>query len=89
MLVQELAEIMELFDTEEYERWLGQAENTLKSAEHDSKAGDYNWACFKCQQAAEYAIKGMLRGLGKPAAGHSLLKLLEELKRVVPSNSMM
>jgi HEPN domain-containing protein len=28
----------------------------------DHKAGNFNWACFKTQQAAEYAVKAILRG---------------------------
>ena len=71
----------DLFDQDEFIRWLEQAEDTLKSADHDLKDGDYNWACFKAQQAAEYSVKALLYGLGEPAAavGHSILSLLEEL----------
>jgi len=68
------------FDWEEYRRWLEQARHTLASAHRDLEAGDYAWACFKAQQAGEYAIKGVLRGIGRLAAGHSILKLLTELK---------
>lgn len=71
---------MRLFDDDEFERWLRQGEDTLRSAESDLKNGHFNWACFKCQQAAEYATKAALRGLGRAAAGHSVLQLLEELK---------
>ena len=69
-----------LFDEEEFNRWFNQAEHTLKSAEKDMKSGDYNWACFKCQQAGEYGVKALLRGLGKPALGNCILKLLGKLK---------
>ncbi|MEA3345737.1 MAG: HEPN domain-containing protein [Chloroflexota bacterium] len=65
----------QLFDEEEYSRWLEQAEHTLASARRDTEAGDYDWACFKAQQAAEYAVKGLLWGFGLPAFGHSILRL--------------
>lgn len=70
----------QLFDTEEFYRWLAQAEQTLRSAEKDMRNGDYNWACFKSQQAGEYAVKALLRGLGRLALGHSILKLTESLR---------
>lgn len=69
-----------LFDKEEYERWLSQAENTLQSAQGDLQGGYYNWSCFKSQQGAEYALKALLRGWGQPGTGHSVLKLLENLE---------
>lgn len=53
-------------DIEEYERWIKSAEKTLQSAKEDLERGDYNWACFKAQQAAEKALKAFLYGLGKP-----------------------
>jgi len=68
-----------LFDGSEYERWLSQAEHTLTSAERDYNAGDHGWACFKAQQAAEFGVKGLIRGLGLMAFGHSILKLLKDL----------
>lgn len=70
-----------LFDHEEFERWLDQAEYTFQSAKRDLAVGDYSWCCFKAQQAAEYAIKGLLRGLGIAGFGHSTLKLVEELAK--------
>lgn len=70
-----------MFDKEEFERWMKQAERTLKSAERDKNATDYSWACFKAHQAAEFAIKGLLYGLGIMAYGHSLKKLLEILSQ--------
>jgi HEPN domain-containing protein len=67
------------FDDVEYERWLAQAEHTTASARRDATAGDFAWSCFKSQQGAEYALKALLRGLGKPAHGHSLTRLLSDL----------
>jgi len=68
------------FDREEYERWLRQAEDTLESAEEDLRNRRFNWSCFKAQQAAEYAVKGLLYGLGSIPVGHSLLRLVGRLK---------
>ena len=70
-----------MFDEEEFKRWIKQAEQTLKSAERDKNAGDYSWACFKAHQSAEFAIKGLLYGLGIMAYGRSLKKLLETLSQ--------
>ena len=67
-------------DREEYRRWLGQAEHTLASARRDLSDSDFDWACFKAQQAAEYALKALLRALGNAAVGHSLVKLGETLQ---------
>ncbi|MEM3891677.1 MAG: HEPN domain-containing protein [Nitrososphaerales archaeon] len=69
------------FDREEYERWIKQAKDTLESAEEDMGNRRFNWSCFKAQQAAEYAVKGLLYGLGSIPAGHSILGLLGRLKR--------
>ena len=66
-------------DEEEYRRWIDMAERTLKSAERDAEAGDYNWACFKAHQAGEFALRAVLYGAGKPARGHSVTRLLREL----------
>ena len=68
-----------LFDEEEYSRWIRQAEHTLASAQRDAEAEDHAWACFKAQQAAEYALKALLRGFGLPAIGHSTLRLAREV----------
>jgi HEPN domain-containing protein len=72
--------IESLFDEEEFLRWIRQAEHTLTSAQGDAAEGDYDWACFKAQQAAEYATKALLRGLGLPAFGHSVLGLVGEIE---------
>lgn len=69
------------FDRREYERWLRQARHTLESAREDLENESYDWACFKAQQAAEYAAKGLLYGLGSIPTGHSILRLMGRLKR--------
>lgn len=68
-----------LLDTEEFERWLAQAEQNLHSASGDSRRRDYNWAAFKAQQAGELALKALLKGFGRPGFGHSLTMLLKEI----------
>ena len=67
-----------MLDEEEYSRWVRSSRH-LRSAIGDLERGDYCWACFKAQQAAEFAVKGLLHGLGLPAYGHSVSKLLERL----------
>ena len=71
--------MVQLFDEDEFNRWYDQARYTLESARRDLEAGDCAWSCFKSQQAAEYAAKALLRGLGKLAPGHSITKLLQQI----------
>ena len=52
---------------------------TLLSAEGDLGRGDYNWACFKAHQAAGYAVKALLHGLGLTPKGHSISLLLHNI----------
>jgi HEPN domain-containing protein len=70
-----------MFDAEEYRRWMNEAENTFKSAIVDKDHGFHNWSCFKCHQAAEFAIKALLYGLGSTPFGHSLTKMVSDLKK--------
>lgn len=46
--------------------------------------GFYNWAAFKSHQAAEFALKALLYGVGKPARGYALIRLARELGDVPP-----
>lgn len=69
-----------MLDTNEYLRWIVSAKKTLDSAKGDLERGDYNWACFKAQQAAELAVEALLLGLGMPAYGHSVSKLILNIK---------
>ncbi|MEM1990525.1 MAG: HEPN domain-containing protein [Candidatus Bathyarchaeia archaeon] len=69
-------------DESEYLRWILFSRKTLNSARGDFERGDYNWACFKSHQAAELALKALLRGLGMPSYGHSLSRLLEGAGRI-------
>lgn len=52
-----------MLDKEEFERWRRQARGILTSARRDKEAGDYAWACFKAEQAGQFALKALLRAL--------------------------
>lgn len=67
------------FDEDEYLRWVSTAKRTLESARGDLARGDYNWACFKAQQAAELAVKALLHGFGMPAYGYSVSRLISDI----------
>ncbi|MFN3369447.1 MAG: HEPN domain-containing protein, partial [Thermus sp.] len=45
--------------------------------------GDYAWACFASQQAAEAALKGLHLSRGQVAWGHSIQDLLAGLPGVM------
>ena len=45
-------------------RWVRQAEKDLKASKNSLKSGDYEWACFQAQQAAEKALKSILYARG-------------------------
>ncbi|WP_027882651.1 HEPN domain-containing protein [Meiothermus rufus] len=59
--------------------WLEQARANLGHAERSLAFGDFAWACFAAQQAAEAALKALHLRLGQVAWGHSLLDLIEAL----------
>ncbi len=59
--------------------WLRQAEKDLRHARTSVGAGDFEWACFAAQQAAEKALKALCHSLGGECFGHSLLKMMKDL----------
>lgn len=67
-----------------YLDWLKQAERDLGHARFSLERGDYEWACFAAQQAAEKAVKALHLFLGQEAWGHVVAKLLRELPIPVP-----
>ena len=71
-----------MLDDKEYLRWINTAKKNIESAYKDLEHGDYNWACFKAQQAGEAAVKALLHGIGVSAYGHSISKLLHSLKEI-------
>jgi len=72
-----------VLDAREYSRRVESAIRTLSSAHGDLERGDFNWACFKAHQAAEKALKALLLGVGVPASGHSLPKLLDKVRETL------
>lgn len=73
-----------MFNRSEWVRYLSQARHTLASAGRDIADGDFAWACFKSQQAAEMAAKGFIRASGGLATGHSVVALLHTAIADVP-----
>jgi HEPN domain-containing protein len=65
-----------LLDEEEYLRWVEMARRTLRSAERDLDGGDY-----KVHQAAEYAVIGLLHGMGFGPQCHSISALFAKLPK--------
>ncbi len=72
---------MEL-DCEEFHRWFDQAVYTFNLIDSDIENSGYSWACFKAQQSAELAIKGILLAMGKNASGHGILKLYKDVSKI-------
>lgn len=61
--------------------WLEEARADLRHARASIDIGDYNWACFAAQQAAEKALKALiLHVLGEYPRGHDLVKLYRLVK---------
>ena len=73
-----------MFNHVEWSRYLSQARHTLASARRDIDDGDFAWACFKSQQAAEMAAKGLIRACGGLATGHSVVSLLQAAVETMP-----
>lgn len=73
-----------------YRDWLEQARANLTHAERSLEMGDYAWACFAAQQAAEAALKALHMRHGQVAWGHSVLDLISVLpEEVRPEESFM
>ena len=66
---------MSLLDEEEYLRWVEMARRPLRSVERDLLG------MFQGSQAAEYAVMGLLHGLGMRAHDHSISALLAKLPK--------
>lgn len=68
---------------QESERRLAQARWDLKAAHDSAAAGNFEWACFQAQQAAEKALKSFLYRAGaEPSTGHSVRRLVAECERI-------
>lgn len=68
--------------------WIAQSEKDIKHSENSLKFGDYEWACFSAQQAAEKALKALYENNNKIAMGHSILGLIRGLEEIykIPKN---
>ena len=71
-----------MLDRSEYERWMSQARKTYELIDADIEYGGYSWACFKAQQAAEFALKALLLLYGEPLFTHDLSKLLRKASQL-------
>jgi len=56
-----------------------QAIKDLAHAERSLEMGDYEWACFAAQQAAEKAVKALYESRNMEVWGHSISRMLESL----------
>jgi len=69
---------------EEVLNWIHEAQADLRHAENSLRLGDYNWACFAAQQAAEKALKALiLHVLGEHVRGHDLVRLYRKVKEQI------
>ncbi len=59
--------------------WMRQSLRDLAHAERSLEMGDYEWACFAAQQAAEKAVKALYESRNMEVWGHSISRMLESL----------
>jgi HEPN domain-containing protein len=62
-------------DRAEFERWRVEADRALESARRETAAGTHNWSCFLAEQSAQFALKGLLHGIGVAPWGHDMVSL--------------
>jgi len=67
--------------------WMRQADGDLRHARHATEDGDFDWAAFASQQAAEKAIKALFQKWHLDAWGHTLSTLLASLPDEVRPDS--
>lgn len=61
--------------------WFDSARADMAHARKSLELGDYSWACFAAQQAAEKALKALImHALGEYPRGHDLVKLYAMVK---------
>ncbi len=66
-----------------YRDWLAQAHRDIKAAQDSLANGNYEWAAFQAQQAAEKALKALLRYHNFAMTGHTLVYLLRQARDFV------
>jgi HEPN domain-containing protein len=59
--------------------WFRQAKKDLEHAKRARGGGDFEWACFAAQQAAEKAVKALYQSVHVDAIGHSVTRMLQDL----------
>ena len=59
--------------------WFRQAEKDVRHAKTAIGAGDFEWACFAAQQAAEKAVKALYQSMHVDVIGHSVSRMLQDL----------
>jgi HEPN domain-containing protein len=59
--------------------WFRQSEKDLQHAKRSVDSGDFEWACFAAQQAAEKAVKSLYQSIHVDAIGHSVSRMLQDL----------
>ncbi len=59
--------------------WLEQAKSDLAHARKSIPLGDFDWACFAAQQAAEKAVKALHMSRGTVVWGNSVSEILAAL----------
>ena len=72
-----------MLNEREYKRWMDMARNTLDSVVNDLNKNFFNWACFKAQQASEFAVKALIYGIGIRIGGNSISTLLKRISKYV------
>jgi len=69
--------------------WLKQAEADLRHANNSISSGDFEWACFAAQQAAEKGVKALFQNKHLDAWGHTVSILLGSLPpEVIPQQKL-
>jgi HEPN domain-containing protein len=63
--------------------WWQQGGHDIRHAKHASEDGDYEWAAFAAQQAAEKALQSIIMFHGGEPWGHSITGLAEALPQNV------
>lgn len=70
---------------EDGRRWLEQAQEDLRWAQHLAEAGGHYLACFLAQQVGEKALKALLYHHGEELVmGHSVEQLCEKARAYAP-----
>lgn len=75
-------------DDAEFTRWRAQSDSAARMARLAVEGEEYAWACFLSEQAAQFALKALLHGVGLDAWGHDLFQLVERAREALPEWSV-